>query len=126
MAHELYTLKSRHLECVELEMAHTDWTSRELSEALGVSQKTVCQWRKSPAYKAEIDKRIRERYKEYAKRAQEELAKIAFDPTTGKRDRITALTYINKCGNFEPAQKQEVQLSTEGITINIDNTKPQQ
>ena len=118
-------LSGKQLELLEIQMAYPQLPYKEMAELAGISERTCARWRnETPEYKAELARRLDEKWEGMINMAIETMASLA------RGGDYKAAEYILKTSRkYSPVNKAEVtgNLTT---TINIsvideeeDNTK---
>lgn len=69
------SLKPRQQRCIRL-MATGCWTQRAIAEEIGVTQATICNWKKDPIFQAELQEALRVSVRDIAARALKEQEKL--------------------------------------------------
>lgn len=106
-------LKPKQKALIEAMLANPMLSDVKLAELLGINNKTVGVYKKNPEFQAELDKRLKEKWKESERIAQETMIKLA---TNGD---FKASQYILNSLGYAPAQKIEADINSD-IVINID------
>lgn len=106
-------LKPRQLALIEAMLANPMLSDVKLAEQLGINNKTVGVYKKNPEFQAELDRRLKEKWKESERIAQETMIRLA---TKGD---FKASQYILNSLGYAPAQKIEAEVNSD-IVINID------
>ena len=70
-------LKPKELAVVEAMIANPMMSDVKLAELLGINNKTVGVYKKKPEFQEELNKRLREKWKESERIAQETMIKLA-------------------------------------------------
>lgn len=103
-------LKPKQMALIEAMIAHPTMSDVKLGELLNLNNKTVGVYKKNPEFQEELSKRLKEKWKESERVAQETMIRLA---TEGD---FKASKYILDSLNYAPAQKIEADLNTD---INI-------
>lgn len=106
-------LKPQQMELLEAMLAHPMLSDVKLAELLGINNKTVGVWKKKPEFKEELDKRLKEQWKDSERLAQRTMLDLA-----AKGD-FKAAKYILDSLDYAPTQKIEADVKTD-ICIDID------
>lgn len=106
-------LKPKQLALIEAMLANPMLSDVKLAEQLGINNKTVGVYKKNPEFQAELDRRLKEKWKESERIAQETMIRLA---TKGD---FKASQYILNSLGYAPAQKIEAEVNSD-IVINID------
>lgn len=100
-------VKAAYLYAIELK------SQKEIAEALGVSEQSVCAWKKNELWQAEVDRILKEEWKESCK----ELQKIMI--AKARKGEYKPLEYVLNSNNYAAPERVEVEQKT--ITVSIDD-----
>ena len=106
-------LKTKEKELLELMLSHPMLPDTKLAELMGINNKTVGVWRKKPEFQEELQKRLREQWKDAERLAQKKMIELANEGC------FNANKYILDSLGYAPAQRIEADLHTDVIEINI-------
>lgn len=106
-------LKPKQRELLEAMLANPMLSDVKLAELLGINNKTVGVWKRLPDFKEELDKRLKEQWKESERVAQKTMLDLA-----AKGD-FKASKYILDSLDYAPTQRIDANVSNE-IVINIE------
>jgi hypothetical protein len=107
-------LSISQLNCIELKLT-TNLNQREIADRLNLTDETICAWNRDVEYKAEIAKRINDKFADLSVRAQERLNQL-LDSSSDKIALQAAKLLLDYSG-YQPTLKQEI--TSHDITINI-------
>lgn len=107
-------LKPKELAVVEAMIANPMMSDVKLAELLGINNKTVGVYKKKPEFQEELNKRLREKWKESERIAQETMIKLA------KAGDFKASKYILDSFDYAPVQRVEANIATD-INIMIED-----
>lgn len=107
-------LTSRQITYIEYLMANPMATNTEAGENLGFSRNTIAKWKDNPEVRAEIKRRIREKWEDSEAMAVEMMQKLA------REGDFKANKYILDSLGYAPAQKIEADVNATNIVINLD------
>jgi hypothetical protein len=105
-------LKPKKLALIEAMIANPMMSDVKLAELLDLNNKTVGVYKKDPEFQEELARRLKEKWKESERMAQETMIQLA---TNGD---FKASKYILDSLGYAPAQKIEADVKTD-ITITI-------
>lgn len=106
-------LKPKHIAFIEALLANPTLTNIEAAEIVGINRNTVTQWRRNPEIMAEVERRLKEKWKDSERMAMDTMLNLA------KKGDFKASKYILDSLGYAPVQKIEADISTD-ITITID------
>lgn len=98
-------LKPKQKALIEAMLANPMMSDVKLSELLGINNKTVGVYKKMPEFQEELDRRLKEKWKESERIAQETIIQLA------KEKDFKASKYILDSLGYAPAQKIEADVS---------------
>lgn len=104
---------AKQYELLEAMLAHPMMPDVKLAELLGLNNKTVGKWRKSPEFQEELKKRLAEQWKNAESLAQRKMIELAAEGN------FNANKYILDSLGYAPAQRIEADINTD-IVINIE------
>lgn len=104
---------AKQCELLEAMLAHPMMSDVKLAELLGLNNKTVGKWRKSPEFQEELKKRLAQQWKDAESLAQRKMIELAADGN------FQANKYILDSLGYAPAQRIEADINTD-IIINIE------
>ena len=107
-------LKPKQRELLEAMLAHPMLSDVKLAELLGINNKTVGVWKRLPEFKEELDRRLKEQWKDSERLAVAKMIELA---GTGN---YNANKYILDSLGYAPTQKIDANVSNE-IVINIED-----
>lgn len=84
----------------------------EIAEAVGVSPQSVSKWKSDPRWQAEVDRLLKEEWRESCK----ELQKIMI--AKARKGEYKPLEYVLNSNNYAAPERVEVEQKT--ITVSID------
>jgi DNA-binding CsgD family transcriptional regulator len=99
-------LKPKQRELLEAMLAHPMMSDVKLAKLLGINNKTVGVWKKQDEFKAELDARLREQWKDSERIAQRTMIDLC-----AKGD-FRASQYILNSLDYAPTQKIEADVNT--------------
>lgn len=105
------------MRAVDIFVANPEYRVADVAKALGKHYNTVYAWTHSECFQEELDKRLKEEWKDSARRAKakmEELVNSSKDEVA-----LNASKFILECTGFKPKEQIEVSSDT-GINININ------
>ena len=100
-------LKPKQRELLEAMLANPMMSDVKLAELLGINNKTVGVWKRLPEFKAELDFRLKEQWKESERIAQRTMLDLA-----AKGD-FKASKYILDSLDYAPTQRIEADVNTD-------------
>ena len=103
-------LKPKQMALVEAMVAHPMMSDVKLAELLDLNNKTVGVYKKNPEFQEELARRLREKWKDSERIAQETIIQLA------REKDFKASKYILDSLNYAPAQRIEADINTD---INI-------
>lgn len=106
-------LKPKQQTLIEAMLANPMMSDVKLAAELGINNKTVGVWKKMPEFQEELDRRLKEKWKESERMAQEQMLKLAMGGN------FHASKYILDSLGYAPTTKIEADVSKE-IVINIE------
>ena len=104
---------AKQYELLEAMLAHPMMPDVKLAELLGLNNKTVGKWRKSPEFQEELKKRLAQQWKDAESLAQRKMIELAAEGN------FNANKYILDSLGYAPAQRIEADINTD-IVINIE------
>lgn len=107
------TLKPKQLALIEAMLAHPMMSDVKLAEEMGINRNTIRIWKKQPEFKEELDKRLKEKWKDSERMAMESMQKLASE------GHFNASKYILDSLGYAPTQKIEADVKTD-ICIDIE------
>lgn len=106
-------LKPKQKALIEAILAYPAAPHTELAEIVGINRNTITQWKRMPEFQEELDKRLKEIWKDSEAIAVQNMRKLA---TEGN---FQANKYILDSLGYAPTTKIEADVSKE-IVINIE------
>ena len=104
---------AKQYELLEAMLTYPMMSDVKLAELLGLNNKTVGKWRKSPEFQEELKKRLAQQWKDAESLAQKKMIELAADGN------FNANKYILDSLGYAPAQRIEADINTD-IIINIE------
>lgn len=104
---------AKQCELLEAMLTYPMMSDVKLAELLGLNNKTVGKWRKSPEFQEELKKRLAQQWKDAESLAQKKMIELAADGN------FQANKYILDSLGYAPAQRIEADINTD-IIINIE------
>lgn len=104
---------AKQYELLEAMLTYPMMSDVKLAELLGLNNKTVGKWRKSPEFQEELKKRLAQQWKDAESLAQRKMIELAAEGN------FNANKYILDSLGYAPAQRIEADISTD-IIINIE------
>ena len=104
---------AKQCELLEAMLAYPMMSDVKLAELLGLNNKTVGKWRKSPEFQEELKKRLAQQWKDAESLAQRKMIELAAEGN------FNANKYILDSLGYAPAHKIEAEISQD-IVINIE------
>ena len=104
---------AKQYELLEAMLTYPMMSDVKLAELLGLNNKTVGKWRKSPEFQEELKKRLAQQWKDAESLAQRKMIELAADGN------FQANKYILDSLGYAPAQRIEADINTD-IIINIE------
>lgn len=89
-------------------------TGKEIAAACGVSEQSVSAWKHNPLWQAEVDRLLKEEWKEACK----ELQKIMI--AKARKGEYKPLEYILNSNNYAAPERVEIEQKTIEVTIDED------
>ena len=105
-------LTAKRIELLEAMLAHPELSDVKLGVLLNLNNKTVGKWRKEQEFQEELQRRLKEQWKDAESLAQRKMIELA---TEGN---FHANKYILDSLGYAPTQKIEADVNTD-IIINI-------
>ena len=105
-------LKPKQKALIEAILAHPSAPHTELAEIVQINRNTITQWKRMPEFQEELDKRLKEIWKDSEAIAIQNMRKLA---TEGN---FQANKYILDSLGYAPTQRIEADVNTD-ININI-------
>ena len=87
-------------------------SGKEIAAECGVSEQSVCAWKKNPLWQAEVDRLLKEEWREACK----ELQKIMI--SKARKGEYKPLEYVLNSNNYAAPERVEVEQKT--INVYID------
>lgn len=106
-------LKPRQVELLELMLANPMMSDVKLADLMGLNNKTVGKWRKTPEFQEELKKRLAEQWKNAESLAQKKMIELASEGN------FNANKYILDSLGYAPTTKIEADINSD-IIINIE------
>ena len=110
---ELAELKPRQLALIEAMLAKPMESDVKLAEELKINRNTIRVWKQQPEFKEELDRRLKERWKDSERMAMETMQNLA------RNGDFRASKYILDSLDYAPTQRIEADVNTD-IHINIE------
>lgn len=107
-------LKPKQLELLEAMLANPMLSDVKLAELLTLNNKTVGKWRKMPEFQEELQKRLKEQWKDAERLAQKKMIDLANEGC------FQANKYILDSLGYAPAQRIEADVNLTEIEISIE------
>ena len=104
---------AQEYELLEAMLTYPMMSDVKLAELLGLNNKTVGKWRKSPEFQEELKKRLAQQWKDAESLAQRKMIELAAEGN------FQANKYILDSLGYAPAQRIEADINTD-IIINIE------
>lgn len=114
MARRYDYLRPKQLKAIEIILAKPAISNTALAEEIGVNRNTITEWKRDELFQAEMDKRLKEQWKDAEAIAVQSMRKLA---TEGN---FQASKYILDSLGYAPAQKIEADVRTE-INLEIED-----
>ena len=92
--------------CIELEIAHPNWTTQELADGMQMHHNTVFNWQHSPVYTDERERRLKEEWKAAAKKAQNKMIEIM--DTAKDEVALNAAKYVLDSTGYKPTDMIDI------------------
>ena len=106
-------LTKRQLILIEAMLAKPLEPDTKLAEELGVNRNTIRVWKKQPEFQAELDRRLKEKWRDSERMAMDMMQNLAL------KGNFHANKYILDSLGYAPAQRIEANVSNE-IVINVE------
>lgn len=101
---------------INYSLSHPRLSERQICEAVDVTQKSLCQWKKNPDFVEAFDEALRKNWASYAKEASSVIHELLYSE---KQDvALKAATYLMDSCGFKATDKVELS-ATDIININI-------
>lgn len=100
--------KAAYLYAIELK------TQKEISDILKISEQSICAWKKKPEWNEEIDRLLKEEWKESCKKLQKKMIDKA------DRGDFRALEYVLNSNGYKAPEELVVENKTINVTIEDD------
>lgn len=100
-------MKGVYLHAIELK------NGKEIAAECGVSEQSVCKWKKNPLWQEEVDKLLKEEWRESCKSLQKKMIEKA------EKGEYKALEYILNSNGY--SQPQEININSDTIKVTIDD-----
>ena len=109
-------LNAKQKAFIEALLANPSLTNVEAAELIGINRNTVTQWKRNPEIAEELDRRLKEKWKDSERLAMETMLKLA-----GNGD-FKASKYILDSLGYAPTQKVEADVKgSMDINISIED-----
>lgn len=95
-------LNVEQIKCVTL-MVTENKTQRQIAKELNITEQTICNWKKQPEFREEIEKQIKNNFSLLAIEAQKGLSKLLKTKNTNVR--MQAIKDVLDRAGFKPAEK---------------------
>ena len=86
-------------------------TGKEIAAECGVSEQSVCAWKKNPLWQAEVDRLLKEEWREACKELQKLMIKKA------RGEDFKALAYVLDSNGYQAPTEFKVEQKTIEVTI---------
>ena len=96
-------LSAKQLEAIEVLMDNPDMSYERIAEMLGMSRRTLYSWRHNELFKNEMDRRLKDRWKDSERLAIDTMVELC------KTGNYNATKYILDSLGYNSVQKVEVQ-----------------
>lgn len=111
-------LKPKQVECLKLMMLNPKYKGKELAEALGVTEKTISQWKhKNEEFQAEYNSLVRSKIQYAASQALEKQIQL-LDSKNDMVAHLAAKDLVDRAG-FNPVEKVQADVDMD-LNITID------
>ena len=108
-------LNAKQKAFIEALLANPSLTNVEAAELIGINRNTVTQWKKNPEIQEELDRRLKEKWKDSERLAMETMQNLA------RNGDFKASKYILDSLGYAPAQRVEAEVKGNmDININIE------
>ena len=107
-------MKPKQKKCLEL-MVFSDCTQKEIAEAINVSEKTICEWKKDNEFMTELNDMMHASFKTAAPQAFRTIAKLLL--SNNDFVRLYAARDILDRAGYKPGEKRDKN--------NVENTTAQ-
>ena len=101
------TLKPKQKALIEAIIAYPSAPHTELAEIVGINRNTITQWKRMPEFQAELDKRLKEVWKDSEAIAIVNMRKLASEGS------FQANKYILDSLGYAPTHKVEADINTD-------------
>ena len=109
-------LKPKHIAYIEALLANPALSNTEVAELIGINRNTVTQWKKNPEIQQELERRLKEKWKDTERLAMDTMQKLA------REGDFKASKYILDSLGYAPTQRIEADVSgSMDITIDIQD-----
>ena len=106
-------LKPKQLALIEAIITYPSATHVDLAEIVGINRNTITSWKRDEEFKAELDRRIKELWRDSEAMAVQNMRKLANEGS------FQANKYILDSLGYAPTQKIEADVKTD-ICIDIE------
>lgn len=106
-------LKPKQIALIEAILTYPSATHVELAEIVGINRNTITSWKRDEEFRAELDKRIKELWKDSEAMAVQNMRKLA------NQGNFNANKYILDSLGYAPAQRIEADVNAD-INIMIE------
>lgn len=103
-------LSVEQMKCITLMVADNK-TQKQIAKELNITEQTICNWKKQPEFREEIEKQIKNNFSLLAIEAQKGLSKLLKTKNTNVR--MQAIKDVLDRAGFKPVERREITDDTE-------------